>query len=83
MFTSSVWQLRVSSNPTRTTRHDSISDGLLLLSVIPSIVEKYNEGNFPFGEIGCKLTSFFTYICMICTRFSIVVLALDRFIAVR
>jgi len=59
------------------------ADGLLLLSVIPSIVEKYNEGNFPFGEIGCKLTSFFTYICMICTRFSIVVLALDRFIAVR
>jgi len=82
MFMSSVWQLRVSSNPTRMDQ-DSLSDGLLLLSVIPSIVEKYNEGNFPFGEIGCKLTSFFTYICMICTRFSIVVLALDRFIAVR
>ncbi|CAG5113308.1 Oidioi.mRNA.OKI2018_I69.chr2.g7421.t2.cds [Oikopleura dioica] len=59
------------------------ADGLLLVSVIPSIVEQYYNMTFPFGVLGCKLTSFFTYICMICTRFSIVILALDRFIAVR
>ncbi|CAG5113306.1 Oidioi.mRNA.OKI2018_I69.chr2.g7420.t1.cds [Oikopleura dioica] len=58
-----------------------VADGLLLLSTIPNdIMEKY--GNFPFPDIGCKIVSYATFIFMNCTRYSVVILALDRYIAV-
>ena len=58
-----------------------ILDGLLLVSTIPNdIMERY--GHFPFPDLGCKLTSYATFIFMSCTRYSVVILALDRYIAV-
>jgi hypothetical protein len=63
------------------TRLKHILDGLLLVSTIPNdIMERY--GHFPFPDLGCKLTSYATFIFMSCTRYSVVILALDRYIAV-
>ena len=58
------------------------SDGFLLLSGMTICVERFNKGEWPFGRYGCKVFTYTSFIFMYASRFSVVLLAFDRMIAV-
>lgn len=62
--------------------YTDITDGILTISSITTAAEKYNNGEWPFGQYGCKIFSFVSFIFMIASRLSVVLLAFDRFLAV-
>ena len=55
---------------------------MLTISSLTTAAEKYNDGQWPFGKWGCKVFSFVSFIFMNASRFSVVLLAFDRFLAV-
>ena len=59
-----------------------LSDGVLTFSSLSTTAAKYNGGEWPFGRYGCKILSFISFIFMNASRFSVVLLAFDRFLAV-
>ena len=60
----------------------TVSDAFLMLTCIGNAFERYNNGSWPFGRYGCKLFTYFSFVFMYASRFSVVLLAFDRFIAV-
>lgn len=76
-----TWQLQVGTfwgNESLT----EASDAFLMLTCIGNAFERYNNGSWPFGRYGCKLFTYFSFVFMYASRFSVVLLAFDRFIAV-
>jgi allatostatin A receptor len=60
----------------------SIADLLFICFCIPFTAVDYSFGNWPFGEAWCKLVQFLTYSTAYISIYTLVLMSLDRFLAV-
>ena len=60
----------------------SIADLLFLLFCVPFHAVIYATGSWPFGDATCKLVHFVQFSSMIASIFTLVVMAVDRYLAV-
>jgi allatostatin A receptor len=60
----------------------SVADLLFICFCIPFTAVDYSFGNWPFGEAWCKLVQFLTYSTAYISIYTLVLMSLDRFLAV-
>lgn len=60
----------------------ALADLLFVLSCVPYTAVHYALSQWPFGSIWCKVVNFITHVCAYASVWTLVLLSLDRYIAV-
>lgn len=60
----------------------ALADLLFVLSCVPYTAVHYAMSDWPFGNIWCKVVNFTTHVCAYASVWTLVLLSLDRFLAV-
>lgn len=60
----------------------ALADLLFVLSCVPYMAVHYALSQWPFGNIWCKVVNFITYVCAYASVWTLVLLSLDRYLAV-
>lgn len=60
----------------------AVADLLFILFCVPFTATGYALPVWPFGAIGCKLTQYAMYVCAYASVYTLVIMSLDRYLAV-
>lgn len=60
----------------------AIADLMFIVFCVPFTATGYVVPKWPFGDVWCKLTNYMTYVCAYASVYTLVLMSLDRYLAV-